>query len=123
MIPTIEGVIGLVNGDWRIRSYRCTQIQASVEDIDPKQNQFCTFCLHFHRINFKKLYKMALKSERNTTTLRQHYNNLIKESDDIKRKLRNAKQKLDRTTETEVSEWETNEGKMGRCKLYGNLKT
>ncbi len=44
------------------------------------------------------------------------------DNNNIKKKLKNAKQKLDRSIQLEVSEWEMQEDNLGRSKLYGNLK-
>ncbi len=112
----------MVNGNWRIRSYICSQKKAITEDIDPNKNKFCSSCLIFHRKNFRRLYQLALKNEMNTTKQKQSYSKLLRENEEVKRKLRNAKQNLDRAVEIEVSEWEAEEVKLGRCKLYGNLK-
>jgi hypothetical protein len=121
-IPSIEAVVSFINGAWRIRSQECTQQFYIDEQIDSCKKKMCSSCLHYYMNNFRRLYKRACLEENRVKTLMLNYSRIQKSNFEIRRKLKNAKQKSDRTIEIGISEWEAQEEKLGRCRLYGNLK-
>ena len=121
-LHSIEGVVSFINGAWRIRSQKCAQQFIIDENIDPSTTNMCSLCLHYYKNNFRRLYQRACLDENRLKTQRLNYSRIQKNNFEIKRKLKNAKQKSDRTIEIGVSEWEEEEERAGRSRLYGNLK-